>query len=230
MYYNLENCIRYYEENPDKRKCDCNVSNVNMIENPFAELNYSDYRSNVVEFWKPITDKEVEGIDKDRYWISSYGNTWDAYMNKPISTNCSAGNKFYVQVNLHIGKGHVVRKLHRLIMMLFCEVENPAAFQVNHIDGIHSNNNLYNLEWCTDLYNRLHSIINGVGTNNFSREIIQLTPEQVHQFRIYKDAGFDSRQIYSMMPDIQQLCSFDTFRHLLSRISLGKSKLYSRYY
>lgn len=229
---NLNIMQNYYNEYPDERNSDCKVPDVNRIENPFEELNNSEYRSNILEFWKPITEKEVEGIDKNRYWISSYGNTWDALMYKPISSACSAGNKFYVQLNLHMEKGgHKTRKLHRLMMMLFCPVDNPAAYQVNHIDGIHNHNNLYNLEWCDDLYNRLHSIVNGVGTNNFNNEIIQLSPEQVHQFKVYKDSGYSSRDIYyNLMPELKSLTSFDTFIHLLSRISLGQSKLYSRYY
>lgn len=231
MYEYLKNCIDYYSNNQEKRNCQCEIENVNRIDNPLAELNYSEFRSNVLEFWKPITDKEVEGIDENRYWISSYGNTWDSFMLKPISSSCSAGNKFYVQLNLHIKHGgYKTRKLHRLIMMLFCEVEDPKKYQVNHIDGNHSNNNLYNLEWCDDLYNRLHSIINGIGTNNFNHEIIKLTPEQIHQFKILKDKGYSAMQIYNSMPEIQQVCSKDTFRCLLSRISLGQSKLYSRFF
>ena len=103
------------------------------------------------------------------------------------------------------------------MMMKFTNIDNPEKYQVNHIDGSHSNNNLYNLEWCDDSYNRIHSIINGVGTNNFSRQITMLTPEIIHKIKVYReDMGYQTHKIYfELMPELQQISSYDVFRHLI---------------
>ena len=50
--------------------------------------------------------------------------------------------------------------VHRLVALTF--IPNPNNYeQVNHIDCNKSNNNVNNLEWCTNLYNQRHAIANG---------------------------------------------------------------------
>ena len=46
--------------------------------------------------------------------------------------------------------------VHRLMMKIFCPVENMDALQVNHIDGNPQNNILSNLEWVTSEENHKH--------------------------------------------------------------------------
>ena len=46
--------------------------------------------------------------------------------------------------------------VHRLMMKIFCPVENMDILQVNHIDGNPQNNTLYNLEWVTSEENHKH--------------------------------------------------------------------------
>lgn len=58
--------------------------------------------------------------------------------------------KGYVEVNIHGTK----LKLHRVIAETFIENPDPDFYnQVNHIDGDKLNNNIENLEWCTNRYN-----------------------------------------------------------------------------
>lgn len=227
----------YYSQYPEMyyRPTDNDLNletDVNKIPNPLQQPP-SPYRSNCVEFWKPITDKEFPGIDPERYYISSFGNTWDCKLNKPMSIVCSKGNKYYVQANVHSSiKSSTPVKIHRMVLLLFSPIENPDQLQVNHIDGTHNNNVLYNLEWCDDSYNRMHSIINGVGTNNFYHDIILLTPEEVHKIKVLReDMGIGSKDIYyKYMPELQEKSTYDAIRHLIPRIAAGGSKLYSRYY
>ena len=42
-------------------------------------------------------------------------------------------------------------------MLTFNPIPNPNDFQVNHIDTNKTNNNLSNLEWCTNSYNLAYS-------------------------------------------------------------------------
>lgn len=48
------------------------------------------------------------------------------------------------------------RQVHRLVLEQFKPIDNMKDLQVNHIDGVKSNNNLFNLEWVTPKENAWH--------------------------------------------------------------------------
>jgi hypothetical protein len=74
-------------------------------------------------------------------------------------------NKGYSAVELD-GKHHFI---HRLVATLF--IENPNSLpQVNHKDGNKLNNNVNNLEWCTNEDNMRHAYENGFQYNGFGRD------------------------------------------------------------
>lgn len=68
----------------------------------------------------------------------------------------------YKQVALYINNKPKLIRFHKVIMMTFKPELYFEDAQINHIDGNKHNNNLENLEWCTQEYNRNHAIKNGL--------------------------------------------------------------------
>lgn len=73
-------------------------------------------------------------------------------------------NKGYFRCAIIVGKKLTTFKVHRLVAECFCE--NPNCYpQVNHIDGNKLNNNVVNLEWCTNSQNVQHAFDTGLTKN-----------------------------------------------------------------
>lgn len=119
----------------------------------------------MIEIWKPV--KGYEGY----YEVSDFGNvrSLDKYI------KCRGGNlrllkgriislckdkDGYLIFNLIKDKVRKNCKVHRLVAENF--IDNPKNKpQVNHKNGIKSDNRLENLEWCLPVENMKHAVKNG---------------------------------------------------------------------
>lgn len=70
-------------------------------------------------------------------------------------------SKGYLYVRLYNDNGFKNIKVHRLVAISFLENFNKLP-QVNHKNGIKTDNKVENLEWCTNLENQRHAIKNGL--------------------------------------------------------------------
>lgn len=117
-----------------------------------------------MEVWKDI--KGYEGL----YQVSNLGNIkslrkWNGARGKHIYEPCEriltpTDNGYgYLIIGL---KKNLARKnhyVHRLVAEAF--IENPNNYpQINHKDFNRKNNNVDNLEWCTQKQNNQHSSVN----------------------------------------------------------------------
>ena len=120
------------------------------------------------EIWKDI--KEYKGL----YQVSNLGRV-KSFPRKGTHTTqerilkFGKTNKDYVIVILKKNNINKAFSIHRLVAQSFIpNLENKP--QVNHIDGNKKNNNVNNLEWCTNLENRQHASKNHL---LFTRKINQ---------------------------------------------------------
>jgi len=112
------------------------------------------------EIWKDIIN--YEGI----YQISNSGKVKSLLNNNLILHN-NTDLKGYIYVNLYKNKKGTAFRVHRLVAIAF--ILNPENKpQVNHKDGVKSNNYDWNLEWNTQSENIKHAFKNGL--NHISDE------------------------------------------------------------
>lgn len=101
------------------------------------------------------SDGEVKSLDR-------YVKQWRGGL-KPVKGRVLKpfNNKGYHQVEVCIFGKRKKKSVHRLVCESF--LPNPEAKpQINHIDGVKTNNKLENLEWCTSKENMNHARDNGL--------------------------------------------------------------------
>lgn len=128
------------------------------------------------------------------YRIFSNGKIYSEFINKFItSTQDSSG---YLQNTLVDDQGNrKTIKTHRLVAMAF--LPNPNNYSdVNHKDFNRKNNNITNLEWCTEEYNTHYTRDYNLIFNSKSyKKLSPLTEEQVLLVPTLLNYGFSIKLI-----------------------------------
>jgi len=128
--------------------------------------------------WRPIPRFE------ERYLCSEYGDVFSLYSGREISNRMSSNG--YIRVNLYLNAHHRTANVHTLVAETFLG-KRPKGMQVNHIDGVKTNNHASNLEYVTPKENLAHAVglglYSSVGESNPSSK---LTEDEV--LDIYKTA------------------------------------------
>ena len=129
-------------------------------------------------------DKYYKIKGYEDYFIAKSGKIFSLLTNKELKFDRSC--RGYCKVKLmdrRLGK-FITLQVHRLVAIQF--IPNPNNLpEVNHKDGNHSNNSVYNLEWCTAEYNRRHALDNNLYKIEEDSPRAKLTKENV--INIYKD-------------------------------------------
>ena len=140
------------------------------------------------EIWKDI--EGYEGI----YQISNFGNVKNLSRKKTRKPKICRG---YVGIILSkIGKMKNL-SIHRLIAKAF--IPNPENKpQINHINGIKTDNRIENLEWVTGSENMIHAYANNItkAANGENHGLSKLTEQKVKEIRnIAADKKYSFKEI-----------------------------------
>jgi predicted DNA-binding protein YlxM (UPF0122 family) len=148
------------------------------------------------EEFRLIDDKVIKNVIP-RYLVSNYGRVYDIYLNTfPYMRYDRKGSKFdgtpkgylYHEVSIRMEDGSIQRKrlrLSRTVAIMFNPVPGYQDLEVNHISGDHSDNRIWNLEWCTTAENKNHAYeerIYPIGENRFGTYITNKQAEEVCQY------------------------------------------------
>lgn len=124
------------------------------------------------EILKTETFIDIEGFN-GAYKISQSGRVLSLRKFKPPIFLKHQNNHGYRSVSLHDPEGkNVTRFVHVLIGRAF--IPNPFnKNQINHINGIKSDNRIDNLEWCTQFENMRHAREMGlINHDHFKKQVI----------------------------------------------------------
>jgi hypothetical protein len=127
---------------------------------------------NEMEIWKDIP--EYEGF----YQVSTHGRVRHIPSGNILKPFKVGKHPRYDAVQL-LRKS---KRLHRLVASAF--IPNPDNLpEVNHIDGVKTNNHVNNLEWVTTKDNIAHALKNGLMATGERSVFSKLTEEQVREIR-----------------------------------------------
>lgn len=136
-----------------------------------------------MEVWKKIEEFEY-------YEVSNLGRVKSNQPNKKEKILKNRVSKFgYIRVMLQNRNVKKESLVHRLVCLAFLPNTGNKP-QVNHINGIKSDNRLENLEWCSVLENMFHSLNNG--RNKKSVSVIRYLGNKATIYHTIKSASIDN--------------------------------------
>lgn len=102
--------------------------------------------------------RDIPGLE-GRYAATNDGRIW-SYKRRKFRAQ-SLQRSGYLTISVKENGKHKTLSVHRLIALAW--LENPENLpQVNHKDGVKTNNSRDNLEWCTGLHNSRHAWSTGL--------------------------------------------------------------------
>lgn len=165
------------------------------------------------EQWKPISGYEglYEISNKGRVktllrkYYAGHGNNQEFEIKEAFLKQVKSKTGGYMVATLTKNAKSKKIKVHRLVAEAF--IENPEGKPfVNHIDFDPKNNNLNNLEWCTQSENMLHSSkmnrLNRIGNKNYKSKRILCISTGI----MYDGLHECSRQMNIHYQNINKVC------------------------
>ena len=148
------------------------------------------------------------------YQVSDHGNVKSLIGEDKIILKPSINPGGYYNVVL---KGRKTRRIHRLVALAF--IPNPNNLpEVNHKDGIKTNNKLNNLEWTTSSKNQKHSYRLGLSKPLPRSQLATLASKPVSQHDL------NGKEIDNFISSIDASRKTGVSHYGISKVCIGKLK------
>jgi len=164
--------------------------------------------------WLPIPGHEVYEVNRD-----GQVRSWKWGSPRPMRQHYNGMG--YLRVSFHDQHGYKHYPIHRLVAITFLGLP-PDGCEVNHIDGIRTNNHISNLEWITHQENVAHAISLGLRNHAHGEGIgnAKLTEEQVRRIRqLYVTGDKTMTELGTMFEvdrkTVAQVVHWKTWRHVV---------------
>lgn len=140
----------------------------------------------------------------DNYVLSKCGKVYSLKTNKLRKFNIN--NKGYKMLSIKDRTNKIYKNIsvHRFMAMTFLKNENNYKV-VNHKDGDKNNNNISNLEWCTQKENINHSWANGM--SKYSKKNRKYIP------------------VYCIVKESGERLEFESVREAARKMNVNQSNL-----
>ena len=138
-----------------------------------------------------------------KYEVSTLGNVKSYWGKTPRILKPTLDKKDYLRVGLMIDGKPKTRRVHRLVATAF--IPNPnGKSEVNHINGIKTDNRVENPEWCTPAENNIHAVDTGLNLSakltNADVVYVRENPDRLNQYQLAKKFGV----VQQTISDIQR--------------------------
>lgn len=139
------------------------------------------------------------------YIVSSYGRIFSIHYNHidnnlhQLATTYSKHGYEKIAIRYDFINHYLL--VHRLVAKAFIYNDDPDHKDaVNHINGIKSDNHVWNLEWCTDSENRIHALKTGLakGLSGEENGASKCKEKQAHKICKLLEANKSINEIYEI--------------------------------
>lgn len=150
------------------------------------------------EVWREVPGYEgryeVSDLGNIRSWINRHGQR---RTEPQILSHCPSPSGYHRAV-LSLNGNVKTLRIHRLVALVFLGEPPSDDYQVNHINGIKTDNRVVNLEWATATQNIRHAInVLGkhLGPTSEQSHMAKLNPSQVIEIRSLLAEGLSLQDI-----------------------------------
>lgn len=150
-----------------------------------------------------------------KYFVSKDGKVLNSKTGRFLK-NQNNGNG-YEKITLTIDGIQCQKLIHRLVAELYIP-KIKFKNQVNHINGIKSDNRVENLEWCNNAENQIHAHLNGLKGNGNLLWNGKFSKEDIEKIKNLKKDGILQYKIAEIM---------NTTKGTVSEIINGKRYKYT---
>ena len=180
------------------------------------------------EIWKDIPEFQgyfqASNTGKIRTVARNVWNGKGYYKLKSHEMTYRLSEKGYVVIDVCFNNKKLYRQVHRLVAEAF--IPNPENKpQINHKDGNKQNNNVENLEWCTNAENQIHAY--KLGLNKHSDK----SGRPKKSVGLYLDDGSLYKKFNSIAETSRYLqCSADVIKHRCNSDSKKNKRIHIKIY